>query len=484
MSLTLIGAIQLLLGIGLVVRGSLGALLAFLVLSGVFGGSSAIDLPALGGSSVTPAHFALVFLLLRCMLPGGTAPGAIGSALRAHVWLVAFVAYGVVAALLLPHIFAGEMTVAPLRGLVRPRYGTEQARVLATEPLRFTVQNLTTAIYMAGTLAAALASHAALRGPGGARLLARTGAAVGVLHALLGIASVVLKDTPANAIFAFLRNGSYAQLDNDWAGFVRMNGLFPEPSAFAAFAVAWFVFNFECWLRAVEPRLTGAAALLLACALAGSASSTAYAGLAICGALGALRLATTPRFVTPDRLAWLALGGLTALAGLCALLLLDPVRAAGLQDLLAHMTLDKGGSFSGRQRLFWAGQGLDAFVVSRGLGIGPGSFRSSSLATAILGSMGVVGSAAFVLHLGRAFAPLALSTYRRSGEPERDTAAAAAWAMLVGIAVASLSAPSCDPGLTFAVLSGGALALRQQARGRARAVLPPAEGLTTELACA
>lgn len=466
MELTLIGAIQLILGIGLFVAGSLPSLFVFVMVSTLLGGSAAVQLTALGGSSITPAHFALGFLLLRCASPGSGHAGALHAALRGNAGLVIFVAYGVIAALLLPRIFAGEIDVTPLRGQVRARYGTQLARIMAAEPLRFTTQNLTTAVYMTGTLMMALAAHLVASAPGGARLLARAGALVGATHALLGFAGVALRGTPAEAVFGFFRNGSYAQLDHEWGGFVRMNGLLPEASAFAAYAVVWFVFTFECWLRRIEPRLTGPAALLLGAALVASTSSSAYVGLALFGTVMTLRALTTPRLIAPDRLAWLALAGLGGLAGLLALIVLDPALSAAASDLFRHMTLDKAGSFSGRQRLFWAGQGLDAFVVSHGLGIGPGSFRSSSLATAILGSVGVIGTLAFGFHLLRAMKPLALSTWTPAADPSRDTGAAAAWAMAVGIGVASVSAPSCDPGLSFAVLSGAAIALRARPFGQ------------------
>ncbi len=52
----------------------------------------------------------------------------------------------------------------------------------------------------------------------------------------------------------------------------------------------------------------------------------------------------------------------------------------------------KAESVSGRQRAFWAGQSVSAFLQSFGLGVGPGSFRSSSLLTAVLGATGVIGA--------------------------------------------------------------------------------------------
>ncbi|MEE4451340.1 hypothetical protein [Novosphingobium resinovorum] len=472
MELTLIGAAELTLALALFAFGSMRALFALVIGSTLLGGSAAVYLGALGGSSISPAHFALGLLMLRCLIPGGIGVEGMVAALRANGWLVVFVAYGVVAALVLPRIFAGEIDVTPLRGQIRPRYGTEVARILAVEPLHFTAQNLTTAVYMIGTLAMALTTHAVLRGPGGARMLARCAAAIGTLHALTGFAGVALRGSPLEAVFLFLRNGSYAQMDHEWGGFVRMNGLWPEASSFAAFAVVWFVFNFECWLRRIEARRTGMAALLLGLALVASTSSTAYIGLALFAVIMVLRTATTPRLLPTDRVAWIAIATLSAIIAATTMMVLNPALAAAMRGLLEHMTLDKAGSFSGRQRLFWASQGPDAFLVSYGLGIGPGSFRSSSLASAILGSTGVIGVGAFLLHLGRAYAPLAASTFRRSGDTGRDTAAAAAWAMLVGVGVASVSAPSCDPGLTFAILSGAAIALRTGSPRAAKHAVP------------
>ncbi|MGM9458292.1 hypothetical protein, partial [Lacticaseibacillus rhamnosus] len=58
-----------------------------------------------------------------------------------------------------------------------------------------------------------------------------------------------------------------------------MTGIWPEASAYASFALVWFVFLFECWLRRVETRLTFVAALALLAALVFSTSSLAYVGL-------------------------------------------------------------------------------------------------------------------------------------------------------------------------------------------------------------
>ena len=84
---TLIGAIQFVIGLALFVFGSLRSLFAFVMISMLFGGLAAVYPSSLGGSSITPAHFALAFLLLRCVVPGSTEPGDIIAALRSNGWL-------------------------------------------------------------------------------------------------------------------------------------------------------------------------------------------------------------------------------------------------------------------------------------------------------------------------------------------------------------------------------------------------------------
>jgi hypothetical protein len=108
-------------------------------------------------------------------------------------------------------------------------------------------------------------------------------------------------------------------------------------------------------------------------------------------------------------------------------------------------------------------QGVHAFAASGGLGIGAGSFRSSSILTAILGSGGVIAVVAFVMYVARVFRPLDRRTWRPAGEPMVDVARAAGWAALAMLIPASVSAPSPDPGLLWGLITGTALGLRRAA---------------------
>jgi hypothetical protein len=129
--------------------------------------------------------------------------------------------------------------------------------------------------------------------------------------------------------------------------------------------------------------------------------------------------------------------------------------------------------------MFWAMQGINAFTFSMGLGIGAGSFRSSSLIMAIIGSMGVIGIVTFVASCAVLFLP------RKPMEDKTRQAIseATAWAAVAGLIPAMVMLGAPDPGMEFAAFAGISLALRRPAleplgaraskRQAGRAILPP-----------
>lgn len=455
MTITLFGALVLLIGCWLLLRAAPWAMLAFVMLASLMSGSAAFVLTGLGGSTVPPASAALPFLLLRCLLPGGFANGQWAGALRENVWLLAFVLYGSLGAYLLPRIFAGQVDVTPLRPI-------PTGDPFVTFPLAFSPQNVTVSVYLLLTLTAALCSFLVASRPGNATRIARVAAVVAATHAGLGFASVAFAGTPLAALLDFFRNGFYAQLDQTVSGFVRMNGIAPEPSGYAIFGFAYCVFTCELWARGVEKAWTRPAALLMLAALFVSTSSTAYVGLIGYGAVWLGRMLLAPARFSGGALLALVGTALVGAIGLVLTLLLVPELAETVGRIVDRVLFDKGDSLSGMQRMAWALQGFEAFRASAGLGIGMGSFRSSSLVTAILGSAGVIGIAAFALHLVRVFGPLRASTYAPgAGRPE-DVGIAAAWTALIMLIPAAVTAASPDPGLNWGLMGGIALALRQR----------------------
>ena len=138
-----------------------------------------------------------------------------------------------------------------------------------------------------------------------------------------------------------------------------------------------------------------------------------------------------------------------------------------IYQLIVSMTVEKSTSSSGQQRLFWALQGLEAFKVSFGLGVGPGSFRSSSILTAIIGSMGVIGIASFVRYLFAVVQPARRSTWGKGENLQQTVGSAFGCAAAVCLVPAIVGSAQASPGAAFAIFAGAALAFRPPLAARA-----------------
>ena len=466
MTLTFIGVLLLLIGLPIMLYGRIEAVIGLLIACGLLSGSAALALPALGGSTIPPVHFALLFGAGRIFLPGSGQAPRVRAAIEANWPLLVFTIVGVALAVIGPRLFRGALDVAPLRPL-------PSAYIYAAEPLRPTPQNLTTAIYLIGTAIVAIVVHVACGGRRGARVLVNAG----VVAAWTGIALAVLiaigHGTALDEVVALVRNGAYAQLDQQYRSFIRLSGLFPEPSSYATYAFGWFCFMVECWIRDVQPRRAGPTALALLATLLASTSSSAYVSLAAYSLFLGMRL-LLPGAVRSDKLVAILL---TALAGgMMAAIVFFMLPAAGgaFIDMVHYMTVGKSQSYSALQRAFWARKGLEAFTVSHGIGTGPGSFRSSSLATAILGSTGLIGALLVLIHLARVVQPLRRSSYDPVIDEPGGVGVAAGWAALMLLVPYSVNAPSCDLGSDFAIFGAAALALRAASLRARRAPAPAA----------
>lgn len=455
MTVTFIGLIMAAIGLLLLIRGSLAAMLAFLMLAGMMGGSAAIILTAIGGSSIPPGQFALAFIWLRMVIPGSRFLDSLGPAFRENFWLIVFVLYGVAIAYVAPRLFAGQINVTPLR------FEGAGGGLFDTAPLMPTSQNMTASVYLIGALLTAVATYVACLYRGGANTLVKTAVVIAWVHCLTGVLGAVGRGTPIDTVFELMRNANYTQHSQAYEGFIRINGIFPEPSSWAAFAFSWFVFLAECWYRSVEPRATGRAALLLAVVMFFSTSSSAYVGLGGYALFFAVRMVFFPSLASHSRMKEAAIIGLAGAVLTAILLAALPAFTEAIGKMIDDMLFAKADSESGRQRLFWALQGWDSFVVSWGLGIGPGSFRSSSLATAILGSSGIIGVISFVAYLLTVFEPRRGSSWGATGSVAARLGGAAATAAVVSQIPALVAAASPVPTSEFAILAGAALALRR-----------------------
>lgn len=470
MSLTPFGLVIAVIGLILMLRSGVAPMLWMTMICALFGGSAAILLPALGGASIPPVQFALAFLVARCILPGSGQHAALSDGLRANVLLGIFTAYGLITAMIASRLFTGAVQVVALR------YQFSWS-LFATTPLAFSSSNITTSVYLIGTLLLSVGAYVALRDRKHAFKFVNVAVVIVWIHAFFGVSAALLKGTPYDLFVDFVRNANYAQLDQQIGGFVRINGVFPEPSSYAGFGFNWFVLLFECWFRNILPRRTGPAAAAMVLVLIFSTSTTAYASLAIYGFILLIRILILPQSLPARKGIALLAAGIIAVIAIALTSLLVPQVANSLWELLQHLTVGKQDSESGLQRAFWAKIGIDAFIASWGIGVGPGSFRSSTIITAMIGSVGVFGTMVFVLHVIRVIKPLRLTTY--FGDPLRAEVvvdqetligAAASWGAAAALIPASLIAATCDPGTDFALFGGAALALRAMRRRKTDSV--------------
>lgn len=456
---TLFGLLTLALGAWLLRRNDPLVITCWMLILGLFNASAAA---IGGGSSIPPARFFLLILLVSVFLAVRNRASLISEAVVANAPLLLFCAYGFIGAFLLPRIFAFQIDVVPMRA-------SFLRNIFDVHPLFFSMQNITTAIYLLGTGLTAVLAYIAARISEDVTPVIKACIAIALVHAITGILGVILAGTPWDSFVDFLRNGSYAQLRQQQGSIIRISGITAEPSVFAAFGMVWLIFALELWLRNIQPRRTGFSALLLAAVLLASTSSTAYVAMAGYGLILAARFLMFPSYLRGDKVLVMVMASAVMVVVAVAVLLFAQGFAKQASDILDAMLWNKSASMSGQQRQFWAMQGLEAFSASMGLGIGPGSFRSSSLATAIIGSMGVIGVITFVWYCATLIFPRRRMSDGKVDPTRAAVAGAATWAALAGLIPPLISGASPDPGMEFAALAGLALALYRPALAKAGA---------------
>jgi hypothetical protein len=437
-------------------RRSVTAMLGLVIFCTLFGGAAAIQLPAVGKTSIQPGHFALLLLGARLLFSHLWRAEKLLAGIGQNIYLTAFSLYGTISAFILPKIFDSALAVVSMRPSSTDLY--------ATTPLHFSPQNITNAVYLLGTGIAAILANIVARGETKHDLIVRTSVWLVWSHVMFGLLDVVLSSAGHADLFDFFRNGNYAQLEQTIGEYKRIAGTFPETSAYSAYGFAWLIFMTELWLRNVHPRSTGPAAMAIALVLSITTSASAYVGLGGYGALLFLRICFTPTNIGAWRVLMLVLFVLFCAVVLMSVAALEPKVWKFMTHILERMTVNKLSSSSGVQRTLWAKQGLEAFRISYGLGIGVGSFRSSSLILAILGSTGVIGVFTFLAHCVATLKPFDWRTHDLN-QPERNAIGyAAGWAACLSLLPSLVTAPSADPGLLFGIFSGIALALVSSAR--------------------
>lgn len=426
------------LAAGLLASG--GRVLYFQMIFCLFGAAAAIQMPALGGSPISPAVCFLPILVSRAVGEAGIR-GLLQQIAypKPGFWLVFMVIWCVLSAYFLPRLFTGDVLVRTL-----DRGDVEQAVKLI--PLRPVSGNVNQTCYVIASLGAFVAVSAMLNSaPARLQKFCDAVLILAGLNCLAGLLDLGQFHLGLPDILNFTRNGGYANLDQELDGLKRIAGTFAETSAFSAFTLPLCAFTFCLWLYRVRSPYSGWLTLILLALLLLTTSTTAYVGLAGYGALVSLGLAARALVHgSLPRHDELSLVIVLALVVSCMIILWKPDLAARLVDFMDTTVLNKMESNSGRERGSWNAQAWSNFLDSDGLGIGLGSARASSFVVVLLSNIGLLGLGLFSAFLVQAVAGV--------GSPVTTEAVivrASRQAVLATLFVASLSGGVFDLGLAF-----------------------------------
>jgi hypothetical protein len=429
-------------------------MLALTLICTLFGSTAAFILTAAGGTNILLAHFAIGLLFLRVFVMGSRGFDSLVVAVQENGVFATYAVYGALTAFILPHIFDHGIYGAPMR----PTSG----RLLGASPVAFSMQNITTAVYLLGTLAATLAAFATARRERNWPMLAAVVIGMTWFHFATGIADVVLSRIGHLEILDFFRNAQYAQLDQISDGVHRIAGIESETSGYSALGITLLIITVEFWLRSILPKQSGLAALAMATILMLTTSTTAYVGVAGYALLLGLRIVLTPMRLPMNKIVTLTLLAAFGVIALIALMIFNQGVVDYVADFLQQSTIHKTQSASGQQRSFWARSCWDAFIASYGLGVGAGSLRSSGLVQAVAGATGIVGLVTLPWYVLNVLRVHRLSAHATNLPPSAASVSAAfAWAAAGSLLPAILSGPTPDPGLIFGIFSGMSLGLAQ-----------------------
>ena len=116
-----------------------------LLVTGLLGAAAAFKLPALGGASIQPVHFLLLFVLVSCLLRKQWLNQLIASLYypKPGFWLLLLTIASILSAYFLPRIFAGALVVFPLS---RSDEGIVKLALFSRS------SNLTNSVYFLGSL--------------------------------------------------------------------------------------------------------------------------------------------------------------------------------------------------------------------------------------------------------------------------------------------------------------------------------------------
>lgn len=428
-----------------------------------FGSFAVIPTNVTGGLTLTATPMVALLLIARQLCNRDGLTWAANAALRPDslLLLTLFWATAVFATLFMPHLFAGAVTIVPMR----------ITAFMETARLQPTTQNLSQLVYVSISVLAVFAFARMLRAPAMRAHVAAAlclGAALSVLTGVLDQLSLSL---PIGPLLLPFRTASYALLtDVEMLDGKRVVGLMPEASAFGA-----LVLGFLVWLyffrRAMPagPLRDRIVPLLMAALLAMvwmSTSSAAYLALGMFAAvvvaewvwraLHARHNSYLGRGLMQEF--WIGAGAACAFAIAVAL---APDVFAPVLRMLDLMLFQKTGSSSFEERGMWTAVSWQALLDTYGLGVGMGGTRASNFLVALASNVGLLGALLYFMFMLQSL----LLRRARDGDAQGQALLdAVGWSYLAPFIASLLIGTSADFGLRNSFLYGLALAVAQAPR--------------------
>lgn len=451
---------------GLLIAGMLsrGPFIFYLLFGSMSFGSFAVIPPELtsGLSFTPPPIIALAIIFIYGGGPNGLSR-MLDIALRPSQCLLLFLFWVVAvwATLFMPRIFAGQVTIIPMR-LEAASFG---------DPLYPTQQNISQLMYLTISIVTVFATALAFRSAATRQHVLSALCIGGVTVILTGIIDLA----GLGASLDMFRTATYVFLtDVEIANVKRVVGLMPEASAYGALAVS-FLSALYFFRRAITTpwlRLYGAPALIVLLAIFAllSTSSAAYAGVGVFGCVAAIEwfwrlLMAKKGSVAREGLVVEFWAIVSALAGIYLLALVKPSLFDPFVELIDTIIFQKTASDSFEERSMWTAISLQALFDTFGLGVGMGATRASNGIVAVFSNTGIAGG---LLYYG-----FMLQTFLRSAKPGDETGAAMLNAvrfyMPPVLIMATLVGTSADFGIMNACIYGMAAAVTWPVAARSTA---------------
>ena len=438
------------------------------LIAAIFEAAAAVVLGSFGlQPAMVPGLLFIAYIVMQYAL-GMRYPGE-GTVFRTMLPLLALLFYAVLSAKIMPDTFAGQITVWPQRqDLLAP----------GPVPLAFTFGNVTQSLYLTIDVAISLAV---------ALFLTRSavpynriiGAYMAGGYAVIFLVfwqlanSVVGVPYPDDVLHS---NPGWAIVDQTIGSVPRMQGPFSEPAALSvhlsgmALCCLWLSVR---GYRVMQPNL------LLALSIVGVMLSTSTTGIVtlVIGLPTVLAMASVGG--EPGALGRVGKTvGTLLVSGLLVvgpILILKPSLADSINTVV-EATLNKGESESYNDRTATDVSALDTVSETYGLGVGWGSFRSSSLIPGLLANGGVFGVAMVLWLLVRIYRLGKDGRAAANSHPGRILVDGFSASMCGQIAAALLSAPMITSlvfymqlGCVIGVLARMAIEPRLQIRSSALA---------------